>query len=72
MANDATERKPSLDIAARQLLESLQHSILIETAVAKIRFGVGSKLELSTLLGDTRINPYRSQTLQMILMLPGI
>jgi hypothetical protein len=72
VANDATERKSSLGIAARQLLESLQHPVLIETAVAKIRFGVVSKLELPTLLGGRRINPYPSQTSQMIMMLRRI
>src|SRR6202140_2016725 len=71
VANDATERKSPLGIAAGQLLENLQHSVLIETTVAKIRFGVGPKLELPTLLGGDRIDPCCSQTLQMIIMLRG-
>ena len=45
---------------------------MIEVTVTKIRFGVGSKLELPTLLGSDRIDPYCSQTLQMIMMLRGI
>src|SRR5256885_1541092 len=72
VANDATERTSPLGIAACQLLENLQHSVLIETAVAKIRFGVAPKLELPTLLGGDRIDPCCSQTLQMIMMLRSI
>src|SRR6266481_4925995 len=72
VANDATERKSPLGIAAGQLLENLQHPVLIETAVTKIRFSVGPKLELPTLLGGRRINPYSSQTSQMIMMLRRI
>ena len=73
VANDATERKSPLGIAAGQLLENLQHPVLIETAVTKIRFCAGPKLELPTLLGGRRINPYPSQTSQMIMMVrrPG-
>jgi hypothetical protein len=44
-ANNATERKSILGVAAGQLLKHLQHPILIETAVPKVCFGVGPKLE---------------------------
>ena len=72
MANDATERKCPSGIAAGQLFENLQHPVLIETAVTKIRFSVGPKLELPTLLGGARINPYPGQTSQMIMMVRRI
>jgi hypothetical protein len=38
--------------------------------VTKICFGVGSKVELTALLGGRRIDACRSQALQMIVMLP--
>ena len=69
VANDATERKSSLGISARQLLESMQHPVLIEVTVTKICLGVGSKLELTSVLGSRRIDACRSQTLQMTMML---
>src|ERR1700730_1940970 len=69
VADNATERKSSLGVAAGQLLEHLQHPILIETAVPKICFGVGPKLELPTLLGGRRVDPYRSQPSQMVVTL---
>src|SRR5579864_3492910 len=72
VANDATERKSSLGIAARQLLENLQHPVLIEVTVTKICFGVGSKFELAAVLGGRRIDACRSQALQMTVMLPWI
>ena len=59
-------------ITARQLLEKLQHPVLIEVTVTKICFGVGSKLELTAPLGGRRIDACRSQALQMIVMLPWI
>jgi hypothetical protein len=57
-------------ITARQVLEKLQHPVMIEVTVTKIRFGVGSKLELTAPLGGRRIDACRSQALQMIVMLP--
>jgi hypothetical protein len=41
VADDATEGKFSAGIAAGQLLEYLEHAVLIEAAVAQVRFGVG-------------------------------
>jgi hypothetical protein len=41
-------------------------------AVTKICFRVGSKLELTAVLGGRRIDACRSQALQMIVMLPWI
>src|SRR5690348_11643074 len=38
-------------------------------AVPKVRFGVGPKLELSTLSGCCRVDAYRSQSLQMVVAL---
>src|SRR5579864_7601493 len=61
VANDAAERKTTVRVAARQLLEKFQHSFLIEAAVTKICFGVGAKLELSAALGGRRIDACRSQ-----------
>lgn len=59
VANDATERKSSLGIAAGQLLERFQHSILIETAISKVGFGIGQKLELAALLSGCRVDSRR-------------
>src|ERR1700677_639443 len=42
-ANDATARKFSFGVAAGQLLERLQHPILIEQSVPKIRVTVDPK-----------------------------
>jgi hypothetical protein len=72
VANDAAERKTAVRVVARQLLEKLQHPVLIEVTVTKICFGVGSKLELTAPLGGRRIDACRSQALQMIVMLPRI
>jgi hypothetical protein len=72
VADDAAEWKSSASITTRQLLEKLQHPVLIEVTVAKICFGVGSKLELTAPLGGRRIDACRSQALQMIVMLPRI
>jgi hypothetical protein len=63
---------PPLGIAAGQLLENLQHPVLIETAVTKIRFSVGPKLKLPAMLGGRRINPCPSQALQMVMLLRRI
>jgi hypothetical protein len=54
------------------VFEELQHPVLIEVTVSKIGFGVGSKLELPTLLGGGRIDACRSQASKMIVMLSGI
>jgi hypothetical protein len=72
VANDAAERKTTVRVAARQLLEKLEHPVLIEVTVTKICFGVGSKLELTAVLGGRRIDACCSQALQMIVMLPWI
>jgi hypothetical protein len=72
MADDAAERKTTVRVAACQLLEKLQHPVLIEVTVTKVCFGVGSKLELTAPLGGRRIDACRSQALQMIVTLPGI
>src|ERR1700722_15503893 len=72
VANDAAEWKSPASITACQLLEKLQHPVLIEVTVTKICFGVGSKLELTAPLGGHRIDACRSQALQMIVMLPWI
>ena len=70
MADDAAERKTTVRVAACQLLEKLQHPVLIEVTVTKICFGVGSKLELTAVLGGRHIDACRSQALQMIVMSP--
>jgi hypothetical protein len=66
VADNATERKSSAGGAAGHLLERLQHPILIETTAPKVCFGVGPKLELPTLLCGYRVDPNRSQALQMV------
>lgn len=70
VTNDAAERKTAVRVAARQLLEKLQHAVLIEVTVRKICFGIGPKLELAAVPGGRRIDACRSQALQMIVMLP--
>src|ERR1700686_2975375 len=72
VANEAAEWKSPANITARQLLEKLQHPVLIEVTVTKICFGVGSKLELTAPLGGRRIDACCSQALRMIVMLPWI
>jgi hypothetical protein len=51
------------------LLERCQHSILIETAVSKICFGVDPNLELPTLLGSRRVDAYHGQPLHVVVTL---
>src|SRR5882762_4199686 len=66
VANDTTERESSLRVAARQLLEHLQHSILVEATVPKIGFDVRPQLELSARLCGGRVDPCGCQALQMV------
>ena len=68
-AANAAEWESSLGIAASHLLERCQHSILIETAVPKVSFGVDPNLELSTLLGGRWIDSDCGQPLQMVVTL---
>src|SRR5271167_4499135 len=68
-AANATEWEASFGVAAGQLLERFQHPILVETAIAKVGFGVGSKLELPTLLRSTSVDAGGGQALQMVAML---
>jgi len=72
VANDAAERKAAVPVAARQLLEKPQQPVLIEVTVAKICFEVGSKLELTAVLGGRRVDACRSQAFQMVVMLSWI
>ncbi len=69
VADNAAARKACLGGVTSPLLERLQHPVLIETAVAKVRFGVSSKLELPTPLGRLRIDAHCAQPLQMIRIL---
>jgi hypothetical protein len=69
VAHDAAKWKRTVRAAARQLLEKLQHPVLIEVTIAKICFGVASKFELTAMPGGRRIDACRSQALQMIVML---
>ena len=59
-ADNATQRKSSLGIAARHLLERLQHAILIEPAVLKVGFRAAPKFELAASLDSGRVNSYAS------------
>src|SRR5260221_868380 len=68
-ANNATQGESSLGIAARHLLERLQHPILIEPAVLKVGFSAASKFELAALLASGPVNSYTSQSLQVVPML---
>ena len=44
---NATQRKAPLALLAGQLLECRDHAIRIETAIRKVSFDIGAKLELS-------------------------
>src|SRR6266850_2740394 len=68
-ADDATERKPVVRVTAGELLEYLQHPMLIEAAVAKVRVRVRPNLELTRSLSGGGIDADRRQALQMIFML---
>ena len=68
-ATDAAERKPSVGVAAGELLEYVDHSILVETAVGKVHFGVGPELELAAVLRRRGIDARGNQASQMILVL---
>ena len=59
-ADNATQGKSSLGIAARHLLERLQHAILIEPTVLKVGFSAAPKFELATSLDSGRVNSYAS------------
>jgi hypothetical protein len=71
-ADNSAKRESALSVSAGQLLEHFQHPIRIETAVTKVGFCVGSKLELAALLAGDRIDSYSSQALQMIFVLSGV
>ena len=60
---------PPGGVAAGRLFEHFEHPILIEAAVPKVRFGVDAKLQLPALLGGRRVDPCRSQPLQMVVAL---
>ena len=62
-ATNAAQGKSSLDVSAGQLLEHLQHPILIEAAIWKVNFGVDSKVQLPALLGRRQVDACRSQAL---------
>jgi hypothetical protein len=57
-ADNATQGKSSLGIAARHLLKRLQHAILIESAVLKVGFRAAPKFELTASLDGGRINSH--------------
>src|SRR4029077_12359651 len=57
-ADDATQGKSSPGIAARHLLERLQHAILIELAVLKVGFRAAPKFEWAASLYSGRVNSY--------------
>src|SRR5437899_4074844 len=59
-ADDATERK-GVVLVTGELLDDLQHPVLIEAAVEKIRVRVRAHLELSSSLSGGRIDPDRRQ-----------
>ena len=57
-AYNATQGKSSLGIAARHLLEPLQHAILIKPTVLKVGFRAAAKFELAASLDRGRVNSY--------------
>ena len=59
-ADDATQGKSSLGIAACHLLKRLQHAILIEPTVLKVGFSAAPKFELAASFDSGRVNSYAS------------
>src|SRR5258708_9765523 len=59
-ADNATQRKSSFGIAARHLLERLQHAILIEPNVLNVGFSADPKLDVAASLHSGRVNSYAS------------
>lgn len=59
-ADNATQGKSSLGIAARHLLERLQHAILIEPTLLEVGFSAAPKFELAASLDSGRVNSYAS------------
>jgi hypothetical protein len=68
-ADNATQRESSLGVAARHLLERLQHAILIEPTVLKVGFRAAPKFELAASLARGRVNSHASQSLQVVRVL---
>src|SRR5216683_2629792 len=68
-ADNTTQGKSSLGIAARHLLERLQHAILIEPTVLKVGFSAASKFELAASLDSSRVDSYARQSLQVVTVL---
>src|SRR5579864_2603780 len=58
VADNATQGKSSLGIAACHLLKRLQHTILIEPTVLKVSFSAAPKFELAASLDRGRVNSY--------------
>src|SRR5579864_2482518 len=59
-ADNATQGKSSLGIAARHLLERLQHAVRIETTILKVGFSAAPKFELAVSLHSGGVNSYAS------------
>src|SRR5258708_1161551 len=59
-ADNATQGKSSLGIAARHLLERLQHAILIEPTILKVGFSAAPTFELATSIDSCRVYSYAS------------
>src|SRR5258708_15425985 len=59
-ADNATKGKSSLGIAARHLLERLQHAVLIEPTALKVGFSAAPQFELAVSLDSSRVNSYAS------------
>jgi hypothetical protein len=68
-ADNTIQGKSSLGIAARHLLERVQHAILIEPTVSKVGFRAAPKLELAASLDSGRVDSYAGQSLQVVTVL---
>jgi hypothetical protein len=64
--NDTAKRKSSGGIATGDLFERMQHSILIESSIAKVGFGRGSELKLASSLGRPSVDSRRDQASHML------
>src|SRR6185437_2715405 len=64
-ADDSAQRKFTLSVTAGCLLEYVQHPILVEAAVSKIRLGARSKIELAPVLRGRGIDSRRAEAPQV-------
>ena len=68
-ATNTTQRKSSRSVSTSQLLEHLQHPILIEAAIWKVDLGVDPEFQLAALLRSLGVDAGGRQAALMVLTL---